>query len=261
MLSEILGWTYFFSWSLSFYPQVILNHTRKSVQGLSLDFVYLNFLGFICYAIYNTFFYYSKAAQQQYFDRFGSYNQIQINDVVFAVHALILTGVTFVQTLVFKDSMPSSTWAKSFIVIAVSFIGVTGFGIYYRIVQLIDGLYFLSLIKMTISLIKYTPQVILNYQNKSTVGWSIENILLDLLGGVLSIGQQLIDSASIGNWTAITGNPVKFGMGFASIFFDLIFIVQHYVLYPATATDRERLPLLAPLTPKSSTESVNVIVE
>ena len=28
-------------------------------------------------------------------------------------------------------------------------------------------------------------------------------------------------------------NPVKFGLGFASMVFDIIFAVQHYVLYPA----------------------------
>ncbi len=29
----------------------------------------------------------------------------------------------------------------------------------------------------------------------------------------------------------MTGNPVKFGLGFASMFFDVIFMVQHYILY------------------------------
>ncbi len=28
------------------------------------------------------------------------------------------------------------------------------------------------------------------------------------------------------------GNPVKFGLGFASMVFDIIFAVQHYILYP-----------------------------
>ena len=34
-LTAVLGWTYFASWSLSFYPQVVLNFERKSVVGLS----------------------------------------------------------------------------------------------------------------------------------------------------------------------------------------------------------------------------------
>ena len=31
---------------------------------------------------------------------------------------------------------------------------------------------------------------------------------------------------------AITGNPVKFGLGFVSMFADVTFIIQHYILYP-----------------------------
>jgi cystinosin len=33
------------------------------------------------------------------------------------------------------------------------------------------------------------------------------------------------------DWSGVTGDPVKFGLGFVSIFFDIIFIIQHYVVY------------------------------
>jgi cystinosin len=33
------------------------------------------------------------------------------------------------------------------------------------------------------------------------------------------------------DWTGITGNPVKFGLGNITIVFDIIFFLQHYVLY------------------------------
>lgn len=74
----------------------------------------------------------------------------------------------------------------------------------------LDLLYLLSYIKLAISLLKLLPQVRfvlslvlpstlpfgsltqlhqawLNYQRKSTIGWSIENVLLDISGGVLSL--------------------------------------------------------------------------
>lgn len=35
----------------SFYPQALLNYRRKSVSGLSLDFLVLNPLGFACYSV------------------------------------------------------------------------------------------------------------------------------------------------------------------------------------------------------------------
>jgi cystinosin len=89
----------------------------------------------------------------------------------------------------------------------------------------------LSFIKILISLIKYIPQVILNIRRKSTIGWSIWNVLLDFTGGILSDLQLVLDCADLGDWTGITGNLAKFGLGFVSVTFDLIFMLQHYVLY------------------------------
>jgi hypothetical protein len=45
------------------------------------------------------------------------------------------------------------------------------------------------------------------------------------------------------DWSGIVGNPVKFLLGFVSMFFDVIFCVQHYLLYPESDVlqVRERL--------------------
>jgi cystinosin len=75
------------------------------------------------------------------------------------------------------------------------------------------------------------PQVLTNYFNRSTHGWSIHQILLDLIGGILSLAQLGIDSYLQHDWSGVTGNPVKFSLGNIAIIFDLIFIVQHYYLY------------------------------
>jgi cystinosin len=75
------------------------------------------------------------------------------------------------------------------------------------------------------------PQVLTNYRNHSTHGWSIAQILLDFIGGILSISQLGIDSYLQHDWSGITGNPVKLALGNVSIFFDVIFMFQHYCLY------------------------------
>ncbi len=46
-VSAIVGWLYFFAWSISFYPQIYLNYVRRSVVGLSLDYVSLNIIGVV----------------------------------------------------------------------------------------------------------------------------------------------------------------------------------------------------------------------
>lgn len=98
-------------------------------------------------------------------------------------------------------------------------------------------MYILSYVKVFITLVKYMPQILTNYWNQSTVGWSISQILLDLIGGVLSMAQLGIDSYLDHNWSGITGNPVKLALANVSIFFDLIFMWQHYVLYSGKRTN------------------------
>lgn len=95
----------------------------------------------------------------------------------------------------------------------------------------LDAIYAISYVKLIVTLIKYTPQVIVNYRNRSTRGFSILQILLDFSGGILSIAQQSLDSYIQRDWSGITGNPVKFALGNVSMIYDLIFMTQHYVLY------------------------------
>lgn len=85
--------------------------------------------------------------------------------------------------------------------------------------------------KLVVTFVKYIPQAWVNYKRKSTHGWSIGQILFDITGGVLSLVQLVIDASLQGDWSGITGNSLKLGLGNISILFDLIFITQHYILY------------------------------
>ncbi|KAF9085293.1 hypothetical protein BGX23_009799 [Mortierella sp. AD031] len=245
ILSHFIGWAYFIAWSASFYPQVILNWRRKSVQGLSLDFIHLNVLGFLCYSIFNLSFYFSSEVQEEYRRRNdGQDNLVRANDVFFAVHALLLSSFTLFQTLIYKRDEGHKVSNPTKMLMLISIVGGSiVFGAAYAgSSQWIDFLYYLSYIKLGISFIKYCPQVYLNYASQSTVGWSIHNILLDFTGGILSIGQLVLDAYISGDWSGISGDPVKFGLGFLSIAFDLIFMTQHFVLY------RNREDFYAPLS-------------
>jgi hypothetical protein len=74
-------------------------------------------------------------------------------------------------------------------------------------------------------------QVVMNIRRKSSVGWSIQNVLLDFTGGTMSVAQLLLQCVVTNDFTQIAGNPVKFGLGFVSISFDIVFMVQHYCIY------------------------------
>jgi cystinosin len=75
----------------------------------------------------------------------------------------------------------------------------------------------------------------LNYRRQSTEGWNMHNVLLDFGGGALSLVQLVMDGAVTRDWSAVTGNPVKFGLGSASMLFDVVFMAQHWLLYPAAS--------------------------
>lgn len=100
----------------------------------------------------------------------------------------------------------------------------------------------LALIKMIVTLLKYYPQVIHNYRRKSTVGWSISRVHLDLTGGTMSLAQMALIAINTGDWRGFYGNIGKFGIGLISLIFDLIFEIQHYILYrnPKTEEDLEK---------------------
>lgn len=95
----------------------------------------------------------------------------------------------------------------------------------------IDVVYGLEYIKLMYTIFKYVPQVVSNFRRRSTLGWSIEQQLLDFTGGTLSLAQLVIDSSLQSDWSGLTGNPLKFGLANISLVFDIIFILQHYVLF------------------------------
>lgn len=43
--------------------------------------------------------------------------------------------------------------------------------------------------------------------------------------------QLVIDSALQNDWSGLTGNPMKLGLANVSILFDVLFMLQHFVLY------------------------------
>ena len=78
--------------------------------------------------------------------------------------------------------------------------------------------------KLVISFVKYSPAVYWNWKRKSTKGWSIFNIILDLVGGTFSLASG---SVSLQNGLNVT----KLFLALLTVIYDVIFVVQHYVLY------------------------------
>ena len=112
-VSAIIGWFYFMCWSISFYPQVVLNFSRKSVVGLSFDYQALNLLGFLCYAVFNIVTFFPTHIREEYKEaKNGDTPDVEANDVVFALHAVALTSITMTQICIYdRGDQRFSSWS------------------------------------------------------------------------------------------------------------------------------------------------------
>ncbi|XP_037347376.1 cystinosin isoform X3 [Talpa occidentalis] len=233
IINQVIGWIYFVAWSVSFYPQVIKNWRRKSVVGLSFDFVALNLTGFVAYSVFNIGLFWVPYIQEQFLLQHpNGVNPVDSNDVFFSLHAVALTLVVLVQCLLYERgnqrvSRPAIaflvlSWLLALIAMIVAAVGVTTW---------LQFLFCFSYIKLAVTLVKYFPQAYMNFRYKSTEGWSIGNVLLDFIGGSFSLLQMFLQSYNNDQWTLIFGDPTKFGLGIFSIFFDIVFFIQHFCLY------------------------------
>lgn len=249
-LSHVFGWIYFVAWSVSFYGQVIENYRRGSVTGLNFDFEIYNLVGFTTYTIYNV---------RGYIDENLGTGSVQIQDIFFAAHALLLTIVTIIQILYYFDPaeklhvissiticiVTAMIWGALLLVIVEN-----GFEYYDPHVKddrkyIFNSLVYMGWCKVFISLIKYIPQAVSNFKRKSTIGWNIHNILLDFTGGAFSFGQNIVDSyrdqfnvTSEGQSKGL--NIAKFALSFVAMFFDVLFMIQHFCLYRKNNSDLKK---------------------
>jgi cystinosin len=211
LASNVIGWLYFSAWSVSFWPQVLLNIQRGSVEGLSFDFLLLNLLGFTCYTVYNGSLYWNATVRAQYqLEYSGKLPGVHANDVFFGLHAVAVTALTIAQCLVLRrEPGQSVSWPTRLAAAAA----VAGIAIYASVCAgsaqtCGDKGWFtfvlaISYVKLAISCSKYIPQVFININRRSTEGWSIHNVMLDFTGGLLSVAQQFGDAQNTGDWASM----------------------------------------------------------
>ncbi|KIH54598.1 Lysosomal Cystine Transporter [Ancylostoma duodenale] len=201
-LVMVVGWAYFTAWSTSFYPQMLLNFKRKSVIGLNFDFLVFNIVGFLAYSAYNVFMYFDSNVQAQYEEAHPhSPIPVLLNDVFFPTHALAACILTALQCFIYKRGNQRVSYVCMVLTAIMGVWALVGFlATWFKLINLLQYVTSLSYIKMLVTLFKYIPQC-----------WNVSD------------------------WTAFYGNPVKFGLGVISIAFDILFMVQHYILYPHRA--------------------------
>ena len=97
------------------------------------------------------------------------------------------------------------------------------------------------------------------------MGWSIGNVILDFAGGLFSLLQLIIEAIGNGRPIIQDGafNVVKFALSLLSIVYNIIFLIQHYVLYgekaKGKAADEDAEGRLNPSSRDTSTDEVGLL--
>lgn len=181
-----------------------------STEGLSPDYVYLNPTGFLALTIWNWGIYFSPVARQQYGDRHGGHApQVTVSDLAFSLHALVISLLWILQVwyysqrnkpevetdertrliptpadllkpsqLVPDEASRPSVFCQLLLLglFVAAFISATL--VWAGKAQFLDWLYYMSTVKLIISVVKYIPQVLLNWRLRSAEGFAIGNVIL-----------------------------------------------------------------------------------
>jgi cystinosin len=149
----------------------ISNLYRRSVEGLSIEFQMLNLLGFACYSAYNLALFCIPSVQAQYRHAYSSRIPVGLEDVAFAVHAMLITALTLTQCVLFERGgqrffTPIGSTASAVGAAALLSFAIVGAAEHSGAGQLggawltwLNLLLLLSTIKLVVSLVKYIPQV------------------------------------------------------------------------------------------------------
>lgn len=236
------------------YPPILLNFNLRSVEGISLDFLYMNLVGYLCYTTSLCMLFFNNFVREQYATKYTPvdlahhlhYPLIKANDVAYTVHGLLCVIVVYYQVHFtnYKKSRAQlhvSPYTKALLLIVCTSCSLAvGCVIFFPArtpIRLLDVAELLGFVKVCMSTSKYIPQLIYNQQRKSTKGWAINSTILDITGGSLSLAQLFMDGYINNNIGSVLGNTSKLALALVSMIFDILFLIQHFVLFPERQPD------------------------
>lgn len=247
-LSVLCGWGYVLCWGVSLYPPIILNYHAKSVEGLSIDFAYLNFWGCVCYLVSVSMLYFSTTVRLEYAlhaakdaHKVGAAPKVplvRLNDVIYGLHSLALVMILLFQ-FYFCRYRRSSSQKLSRLVKTLSAVGALAalllllhayeISTTRRHYELVDVANIFGTVKVFFSSVKYMPQAYFNYQRKAVKGFSAKGYLIDILGGLLCCAQLVLDGYLLNDISGVFKHPTKMLLAAVTIVFNIIFLIQHRI--------------------------------
>lgn len=231
VLKDALGVFYVLAWSSTFYPQVLLNWRRRTTVGLSHDFIGMSWVGFFAYAVFSCGGFSSSIVRAAYEGKRGAPPPIEAADVAFALHAFVLATILLLQIIVYRPGLRIRRDVAAGCMATAAFVALACVGAGVRQLSWVSVLEFCGAVKVVTSIFKHIPQAFSNFRRKSTAGFSVTMVIMDVLGSLGSFGQQFVRCVIDRSWQPFTGNLSKLLLAMESFLFDLFFLYQHFVLY------------------------------
>lgn len=255
-LERLLGLVYVSVWSVSMYPPLLLNWRRKSARAVSLDFAMLNAAGY-------TYLLVSMVLQFWAWDSGEAVGEsrplVSAFDMWYCGHGFTLNLVLLSQLLCGKQiwgfdrehtRRPRMKLVYSrilqgslvvFALLSARFIySIVQHGwVNSTTLQFCNRLYAL---KISMSLIKYLPQVKHNRDRQSVEGFSIHGVALDVTGGVASLLQLF---SQLGHEQGFSGSVLmanfgKIGISMVTLLFNSVFVSQ-WLIYRVPRPPRSKV--------------------
>ncbi|KAI5443361.1 cystinosin homolog isoform X1 [Lathyrus oleraceus] len=235
---SVFGWIAFVAWSTSFYPQLFMNFSRKSVVGLNFNYLLLNNTKQSLYLIYNASLYFSSTLQFQYHKKYGFDQMIPVaaNDVAFSIHAVLITTILLFQVIIYERGNQSISKITMGIITMVWVTAGVCFFIAFPSNSWLWLVTIFNTMQVLLASIKYIPQAVMNFMLKSTDGFCIGNVFLDFIGGISNVAQMVTQSIDQNSLVNFYGNLGKVLLSLVTLFFDILFMFQRFVLYPSNKT-------------------------
>lgn len=283
-MEDILGIIYVIAWSVSIYPSLITNFRSKSSMGISTDFAILNVAGYGYLLLANILQLYCWVLPNESSSLSSSPSSTSSSstpverphisgfDVLYTGHGFILNIIILSQVLWgstlwnFQDTGTDPTETRTtrrttrrmkplyraffqltlliFTVLTLRFIyGVYLYGWDNSNTVIYCG--YLSLLKISMSLVKYIPQIKYNYERNSMRGFSMVTVLLDSIGATALLtqlglqiareqrGKLLAAGVMSSSWSmsyldmeVLKANFGKLGLCVETLLFNIVFLVQ-----------------------------------
>lgn len=249
-ITDLLGLVYVCCWSVSMYPPVMTNWRYGSASALSIDFVMLNTTGYfylVISLILQLYWWMPPPKDANPTEELASLKPKITNfDLCYCLHGFVMNLVLVSQVVAghslwrFKVNRPLRMKPIYYRVMFLSllvFVMLTGQLFIYNVKSGWDNLRTLEycnrlfMLKISMSLLKYVPQVFHNHERKSMKGFAIQSTILDVTGGLASLMQLvwLLSKEESFNYTVLVANFGKIGLAVVTILFNFVFVSQWFI--------------------------------